>query len=140
MASTSPSSENRENPALRRLHPEPAVQMHPSVAEKLGVTEGEWIWLEGPKGMTGEVARCRRVVEITEGISPRVVSTDHGWWHPEGKAEELYDVMELNVNKLMPWGCGKSGIGANYKCLLCNLVKMTEEEQDYVIAGIRSLF
>lgn len=57
-----------------------------------------------------------------------VVSTDHGWWHPEGKPEELYDVMELNVNKLMPWGCGKSGIGANYKCLLCRIEKMTEEE------------
>ena len=48
--------------------------------------------------------------------------------YPEGKPEELYDVMELNVNKLMPWGCGKSGIGANYKCLLCRIEKMTEEE------------
>ena len=45
-----------------------------------------------------------------------------------GTPEELYDVMELNVNKLMPWGCGKSGIGANYKCLLCRIEKMTEEE------------
>ena len=121
-------AENRENPTLRRLHPEPAVQVHPSVAEQIGISEGEWVWIAGPKGLTGEVARCRRVVEVTEAISPGVVSTDHGWWHPEGKPEELYDVMELNVNKLMPWGCGKSGIGANYKCLLCRIEKMTEEE------------
>ena len=68
-------------------------------------------------------------MKITETLKPGVVSTDHGWWHPEGRPEDLYDMMELNVNKLMPWGCGKSGIGANYKCLLCRLEKMNEGEQ-----------
>lgn len=121
-------AENRENPYLRRMHPEPAVQMHPDTAARYGVREGEWVWIEGPKGLAGEVARCKRVVEVTPILDPRVVSTDHGWWHPEGDPENLYDVMDLNVNKLMPWGCGKSGIGADYKCLLCRIVKIGEEE------------
>lgn len=122
-------AENRENPTLRRIHPEPIVEVHPQVAAGIGLCDGEWVWLVGPKGNTGEVARCRRKVKITETLKPGVVSTDHGWWHPEGRPEDLYDMMELNVNKLMPWGCGKSGIGANYKCLLCRLEKMNEGEQ-----------
>lgn len=121
-------AENRENPALRGMHPEPAVQMNPKLAEELGVSEGEWVWVVGPKGVTGQVERCRRVVELTEALSPKVVSTDHGWWHPEGNPEDLYDMLDLNVNKLMPWGCGPSGIGANYKCLLCRIEKLTDEE------------
>ncbi|MDD5806323.1 MAG: molybdopterin-dependent oxidoreductase [Eggerthellales bacterium] len=120
-------AENRENPRLRRIHPEPTVQVHPDTAAELGLCEGEWVWLEGPKGMSGEVGRCKRVVEITPAIRPDVVSTDHAWWHPEGDPEKLYDMPELNVNKLMAWGAGPSGIGANYKSLLCRIRKMTEE-------------
>ncbi len=119
-------AENRQTPHLRAMHSEPAVQMHPDTAASLGVSEGEWVWLEGPKGTTGDVARAKRVVEITPIIDPRVVSTDHGWWHPEGDPKKLYDVMDLNINKLMPWGCGPSGIGANYKSLLCRIYKVEE--------------
>ena len=78
--------------------------------------------------MTGDIGRCKRVVEITPTILEGVVSTDHAWWHPEGDPEKLYDVFELNVNQLMPWGCGPSGMGANYKCLLCKIYKVEEGE------------
>lgn len=121
-------AENRENPYLRRIHSEPAVQIHPAAAQRLGLSEGEWVWVEGPKGMTGDIGRCKRVVEITPTILEGVVSTDHAWWHPEGDPEKLYDVFELNVNQLMPWGCGPSGMGANYKCLLCKIYKVEEGE------------
>ena len=116
-------SENRSAPHLRAIHREPAVQIHPSKAAELGVRDGEWVWVEGPCGLNGEVGRAKRVVETTPIIDPRVVSTDHGWWHPEGDPEKLYDVVELNINNIVSWDLGTTGIGANYKALLCRIYK-----------------
>lgn len=114
-------SENRQSKLLRALHPEPTVQIHPQTAENLGVEDGAWVWVEGPIGLTGRVARAKRVAEITPIVDPRVVSTDHGWWYPEGDPENLYGVGELNINNLISWSSGETGIGANYKCILCKI-------------------
>ena len=54
--------------------------------------------------------------------------TDQAWWHPKGDPERLYGVFDLNVNQLMPWGCGPSGMGANYKCFLCRIYKVEKGE------------
>jgi len=121
-------SENRQGTRLRALHPEPAVQIHPKTAEELGVHNGQWVWLEGPVGLTGRVARAKRVAEVTAIVDPRVVSTDHGWWHPEADPENLYDVNELNINNLVSWSSGKTGIGANWKCILCKIYPCKEGE------------
>ena len=121
-------SENRSAPHLRAMHREPTVQVHPSTAAKLDVRDGEWVWVEGPCGTGGEVGRAKRVVETTPIIDPRVVSTDHGWWHPEGDPDKLYDVVDLNINNLISWELGKTGVGADYKALLCRIYKVKEGE------------
>jgi anaerobic selenocysteine-containing dehydrogenase len=109
------------------MHPEPTVQIHPEAAAELGLTEGEWVWVEGPVGLTGKVGRAKRRTEITPIVDPRVVSSDHAWWHPEGDPENLYDVRDLNINNLVSWSSGKTGVGANYKCILCKIYKVGEE-------------
>ena len=96
--------------------------------DELGMRDGQWVWVEGPVGDTGRVARAKRVVEVTPGINVRVASTDHGWWHPEGDPENLYDVNELNINNLISWSSGKTGVGANYKCILCKIYPMKDGE------------
>lgn len=121
-------SENRQAPRLRHIHPEPTVQIHPDLAKKLGVRDGQWVWVEGPVGDTGRTARAKRVAEVTPILDPRVASTDHGWWHPEGDPENLYDVDELNINNLISWNTGKTGVGCNYKCLLCKIYPVREED------------
>ncbi|MCL1798688.1 MAG: molybdopterin-dependent oxidoreductase [Eggerthellaceae bacterium] len=121
-------SENRQDGRLRAVHPEPTVQIHPQSAEELGVRDGQWVWVEGPVGLTGRVARAKRVAEVTPVVDPRVVSTDHGWWHPEADPEDLYDVNELNINNLVSWSSGKTGVGANWKCLLCRIYPCKEGE------------
>ena len=120
-------SENRQSMRLRNLHSEPTVQIHPQTAGDLGVRDGDWVWVEGPVGLTGRVARAKRVAELIPIVDPRVVSTDHGWWHPEKDPEKLYDVMELNINNLISWSSGQTGVGANYKCLLCKIYPCKEE-------------
>lgn len=121
-------SENRMSSRLRSIHPEPTVMVHPDTAEKLGLRDGEWVWVEGPVGDTGRTARAKRVAEVTPTVDPRCVSTDHGWWHPEGDPENLYDVNELNINNLISWSTGTTGVGANYKCILCKIYPCKDGE------------
>ena len=121
-------SENRQSTRLRALHPEPAVQIHPQTAEALGLKDGSWVWVEGPVGLTGRTARAKRIAEVTPIVDPRVVSSDHGWWHPEGDPENLYDVNELSINNLLSWSSGQTGVGANWKCILCKIYPCKEGE------------
>lgn len=121
-------SENRQSAHLRAIHPEPSIQINPEAAEKYGLKNGDWCWVEGPVGTTGRTARTKRVVEATPIVDARVVSTDHGWWHPEGDPENLYDVNDLNINNLISWSSGESGVGCNYKCILCKVYPVKDGE------------
>lgn len=115
-------SEHRQVKRLRRMDPWPYIEVHPETAEKLGVTDGEWVWVENPLG------RAKRTIKITLIVDPRVVSCDHGWWLPERDPENLYDVFDVNINNLVPMKCGKSGFGANYKTSICKIYKVKEGE------------
>ena len=115
-------SEHRQVKRLRRMDSWPYIEVHPETAEKLGVTDGEWVWVENPLG------RAKRTIKITPIVDPRVVSCDHGWWLPERDPENLYDVFDENINNLVPMKCGKSGFGANYKTSICKIYKVKEGE------------
>ena len=43
-------SEHRQIPSLRKRHPEPVVEIHPKTAEKHGIRDGDWVWIESPRG------------------------------------------------------------------------------------------
>ena len=47
---------------------------HRSIAEKLGIDYGEWVWIESPTGRITMKARP------TDGLDPRVCVIPHGWW------------------------------------------------------------
>lgn len=114
-------SEHRQVAHLRALHPDPVIQMHPETAARCGVEDGDWVWVENDRG------RAKRRVQLTCALDPRVCSTDHAWWYPEAPSsadEGLYGLWDLNINQLIAWAPGKSGLGSNYKTLLCKVYKM----------------
>ena len=117
-------SEHRQVPHLRAQRQWPIVEMNPKAAEKLGLKDGEWVWLENSRG------RCKRVLKLTEMIDERVLMSDHAWWFPEGERKDYFDTMlDLNVNKLLnSYLPGKSGFGANYKSMLCRVYRVQEGE------------
>jgi thiosulfate reductase/polysulfide reductase chain A len=89
-------SEFRQVETLRKMHPHPLCEIHPQTAKELGIEEGDWVWIESPRG------RIMQKCKYFEGIDPRVVHAQHGWWYPEMPGEEpwLHGVWISNVNVL----------------------------------------
>lgn len=118
-------SEHRQIPRLRALHPEPLVYVNPATAAQHGVKDGDWVWLENQHG------RCKRQVRETPIVNEHTVNTDHAWWRPEAPCEldeGLYDLWDLTVENLLPYDCGTSGFGANYKNTICKMYPVGEGE------------
>lgn len=87
-------SGGRQIKALRGLHPEPVVWIHPETAAKLGIEDGDWVYVETRRG------RIRQKAKLTEDIAPRVVGVDYAWWFPEKGPEAQFGWAESNVNIL----------------------------------------
>jgi anaerobic selenocysteine-containing dehydrogenase len=95
-------SGERQIEALRKLHPEPVVWVHPDTAAQLGIDESDLVYIETKRG------RIKQRAHLTSDIDRRVVGVDYGWWFPEKGSEGLYGWAEGNVNILTddarPWG------------------------------------
>ena len=87
-------SGGRQITTLRGMHPEPMVNLHPETADKLGIKEGDWVYIETERG------RIRQKAYLTADIDPRVVGVDYAWWFPEQGASDLYGWAESNINIL----------------------------------------
>lgn len=74
---------------LRRMRPEPVVEMHPSPAEKLGLREGDWVVVET------ELGGAKLKLMLNKDVDQRVVFADYGWWLVEDPTQ--YEVHNINV-------------------------------------------
>lgn len=86
-------SEHRQIESLRKLRPDPLVEMHSRVAKERGIENGDWVRVSSPRGSI----RMRAL--ITDDMHPDVISVEHGWWFPEKKGPD-YGVWESNANVL----------------------------------------
>jgi anaerobic selenocysteine-containing dehydrogenase len=117
-------SEHRQIPWLREIEPDPTVELHPDTARELGLTDGEWVWIEGVRG------KFKRKLKTTPTMHPGMAHALHAWWYPEkeGKAPYFNGIWELNVNQLIPMGQqSSSGFGgAPNKTMLCKIYKVKD--------------
>jgi anaerobic selenocysteine-containing dehydrogenase len=111
-------SEHRGIERLRKVAEFPEAELHPDDAARFAVESGDWIWLEN------DIGRAKRRVVVTKETLKGTVTTDHGWWYPEGDAEDWYGVRDVNINNLLAFTTGKSGFGTNFKANLCTLYKV----------------
>ena len=116
-------SEHRQVESMRRMHPDPIVQIHPQTAEDLGIKNDDGVWIETPRG------RIRQKCRLFEGIDPRVVHAQHGWWFPEedGAEPSLHGVWRSNCNVLTddePDNCNPISGGWPLRGLLCKIYKV----------------
>jgi len=113
-------SEFRQIKKLRRQCPDPVVEIHPKTAQRYGIREGDWVWIESKRG------RIKQKAKLTTGIDPRVVHAQHGWWFPEDKRPEpsLHGVWESNVNVLTSGEEKDEAMGSSpLRGLLCKIYK-----------------
>ncbi|HUI96585.1 MAG TPA: molybdopterin-dependent oxidoreductase [Xanthobacteraceae bacterium] len=111
-------SEHRQLERLRRSHRDPSVEMHPDTAARHGIASGDWVWIETRRG------RIRQRARLTDGIDPRVVNVEFGWWFPERKDPE-HGVWESNANVLTDIGPPYDPAMGTYqlRALLCRIEK-----------------
>lgn len=111
-------SEHRQLPRLRRSHPEPLADLHPETAAQLNIEADDWIWIETRRG------RIRQKANITDGIDPRVVNIEFGWWFPERDDREK-GIWQSNANVLTDQGPPYDPAMGTYqlRALLCRISK-----------------
>jgi len=120
-------TEHRNIPWLRKIDPDPVVEINPQTARSHGIENGQWVWVENWMG------RCKLKAKVTAVVPRWMVMAAHGWWFPEKPPQEpsLFGVWESNINQLIPMGAqGKDGLGAPVKHLLCRIYKVSEEEDN----------
>jgi anaerobic selenocysteine-containing dehydrogenase len=87
-------SGGRQIPSLRHPHQDPSVIIHPDTASKLGIKDGDWIYIETKRG------KIRQKATLSTGVDPRVVVVDHAWWFPERDKTDLFGFADSNYNVL----------------------------------------
>jgi anaerobic selenocysteine-containing dehydrogenase len=86
-------SEHRQIASLRKHHRDPLLEMHPQTAKEYGIGDGDWVWIETPRGRIQQKAR------LTDGVDSRVVNAEYAWWFPEEPGPD-HGVWKANANVL----------------------------------------
>jgi len=117
-------TENRQLPWMRELHRDPVVEIHPDTAKKEGISQGDWVVIESPRGS------IRQRAKIFAGMDPRVVSAEHGWWFPE-KKDPGHGWDESNINILTDnsyEGCDPAMGATPVRTFLCRIYPEKKQE------------
>ena len=109
-------SNNRQIRSLRRLHPFPLCAMSPGTAERCGVEDGAWVFIETPRG------RITQKAQILPDMPDGLVNCEMGWWYPEAGPPD-YGWDESNANVLTVGGPPHDPVGGAYqlRALLCRV-------------------
>lgn len=84
-------SEHRQLPWCREQWPVPRVEMNPADAARLGIEQGDWVWIETDWG------KVREVADLYHGISEGVINANHAWWCPEFDQQGRgFDLVSIN--------------------------------------------
>jgi anaerobic selenocysteine-containing dehydrogenase len=112
----------RNIPWLRSFMVYPTAQINPETAEKHGIKDGDWIWIESPRG------RIRQLARVFPGIDPRVVMATANCFYPE-EPGPLHGLTISSPNILTSSEHFDPMYGApDLTCLLCKIYKV--EKQD----------
>lgn len=110
-------SQSRQLKSIRRLAPEPLLEIHPRTAASLKIADGQFAWIETPRG------RLRMRAHLHQRIHEKVVAIPHGWWKPEEKGP-FHGIFENCSNMLTnddPELCDLSFGSSPLKGLLCRV-------------------
>jgi len=110
-------------PWLREIRPDPTAEIHPETAKKHGIEDGQWMYIESPRG------RIKQRAKLYDGIDPRIVTSEHGWWFPEikdpGHGWKISNANILTDNAFET--CDPNMGATNVRVCLCNISPCEDE-------------
>ena len=107
-------SAHRNIPSLRKLSPDPQLDIHPETAAAFKVEDGEWVRLRSPRGKV-EVR-----IRFNEDMHFKVVHALHGYWYGVKDGWERLNINQLTNNQPQ---CPVTG-SVQTRALLCRIEKM----------------
>ncbi|MEK8015537.1 MAG: molybdopterin-dependent oxidoreductase [Candidatus Parabeggiatoa sp.] len=112
-------SEHRQINSLRKRRPHPLAEVHPDTATPHGISDGDWIYVQSPRG------KIKMKALVTTDIKPGVINIDHGWWFPE-KPDQEFGIWESNANLLTSNAPPYNEAFGTYqlRALLCSIEKI----------------
>lgn len=111
-------SENRQSGPLRDSYPDPLVEIHPTLAKKKGIENGDWVEIIGPRGSV------RQRADVTDRVPENVVSANYGWWFPEDEEDLGWDRSNINILTDSDLDTCDPVFGSeNLRVLLCDITK-----------------
>ena len=119
-------SEHRQLPTMRELHPQPLCMVNPKTAEKYGIEDGQWIWIENDHG------RFKQMAKVTKQVNEKTVHAEHGWWFPETEpaAPYLFGTFESNPNNCTKaFVTGQGGVGSPIKSMICKICPVKDGDK-----------
>jgi anaerobic selenocysteine-containing dehydrogenase len=87
-------STNRQIDSLRRISPDPVVEISSETAHELGICDADWVWIRTSGG------KIRQRARVNPRMDPRVVCAEYGWWFPEQDEQGLFGWNRSNLNVL----------------------------------------
>ncbi|MDR2196840.1 MAG: molybdopterin-dependent oxidoreductase [Coriobacteriales bacterium] len=110
--------------SVRFLRSDPYFTINPETAKTLGITDGDWCWIETRRG------RIKQRANVEPSVDARVIYAQRGWWFPERTAtpEEPFGCLESNVNVLSSVDdehCDPIGGSWANRGLLCKVYKVS---------------
>jgi len=112
-------SANRQLSSLRKISEEPQIEIAKETAAKMGINQGDWVWIRTSRG------KIRQKARLVDGMDPKVVAAAYGCWFPELTPLELYGWKESNLNLLTTKDPPYDSLIAsvNLRCIPCSLTK-----------------
>lgn len=105
--------------SLRKITPVPIVRLHPETAQKYGLEDGDWIYIETPKG------RITQKLQVDCDTYPQTVNAAWGWWYPEDGPETMYGWKKSNFNILTDYKVMAPPVGTpEIKGIPCRVSKV----------------
>jgi len=106
-------SSYRNIPKLRKILPEPLLEIHPEAAKSRDIEDGDWVEIKTERGSV------RHKAKLSEKIHKGVVAAPHGWWYGYKDGWK-----EVNINILTDGKIYDPDVGSScLKGLLCEVRK-----------------
>jgi anaerobic selenocysteine-containing dehydrogenase len=117
-------SQHRNLASLRRLMPDPLLEMPPSDAAARGIAEGDWVRITTARGET--VARAK----LIPGLAAGTVFGQHGWWvdGPPGSPYDAGNRLGANINRVIDTAEADPISGSiPLRCSWCQVARLSTE-------------